>query len=104
MGNSTEANTIEDKFVKQNENEELVKVTPIEETPFGVLKAGDKYCLVLGKYRLTENLGSEEAVREEATNTSWERIMQICSIMVSESEDIADIRAELKTIRETLNY
>lgn len=104
MGNSTEANTIEDKFVKENENEELVKVTPIDETPFGILKAGDKYCLVLGKYRLTENLGSEEAVREEATNTSWERIMQIASIMVSESEEISSIRKSLKEIQERLQH
>ena len=102
MDNTTETNTNTNEFVNEK-SEELVKVTPIEETPFGILKAVDKYCLVLGKYRLTENLGSEEAVREEATNTSWERIMQIAAIMVSESDEIISMKKELKTIKEKLN-
>ena len=102
MDIAAETNTNTNDFVNEK-SEELVKVTPIEDTPFGILKAVDKYCLVLGKYRLTENLGSEEAVREEATNTSWERIMQIAAIMVSESDEIKSIKQELETIKEKLN-
>ena len=102
MDITTKTNTNTNEFVNEK-SEELIKVTPIEETPFGILKAVDKYCLVLGKYRLTENLGSEEAVREEATNTSWERIMQIAAIMVSESDEITSIKKELETIKEKLN-
>lgn len=84
-------------------NEELVKVTEIEETPFACLKIEDNYYLVLGKYRLTQAMESEEAVQVAATDASWHRIMQVCSIMIAESEELLKIKEEVETIKLLLN-
>lgn len=84
-------------------NEELLKVTPIEDTPFACLKKDDKYYLVLGKYRLTEDLKSEEECIQASTDASWNRIMQVCAIMIAESDEIIDLKKEINELKNKLN-
>jgi len=96
--NNTESNTAE----ISNLNEELVQVTPIEETPFACLKYDNNYYLVLGKYRLTQAMETKEAVEIASTDASWHRIMQICGIMVAESEDIENIKNEIQELKNKL--
>ncbi len=56
---------------------ELVEVKPIPNTPFAAVKVDTGWFLCIGKYRLSEILDSEEAVIEDAKDTSWDRLMQV---------------------------
>ena len=100
MDITTETNSVSTDL---KANEELLKVTQIEDTPFACLKNDDKYYLVLGKYRLTQELKSEEECKEAATDASWNRIMQICAIMIAESDEIIDIKKEIEELKNKLN-
>lgn len=100
MDITQETNTI---GIDLKANEELLKVTPIEDTPFACLKNDDKYYLVLGKYRLTQDLKSEEECIEASTDASWNRIMQICAIMIAESDEVIDLKKEIEELKNKLN-
>lgn len=67
-------------------NEDLVNVTPIDGTPFTAVKAGDKYFLALGKYRISDLKDNAREVIEESTNTTWGMIMSVIQIMILEHE------------------
>lgn len=66
-------------------NEELVTATPVEDTPFHIIKTGDKYFLALGKYRLTELFDSFGDVETEVINSTWELLFKVISVAVTES-------------------
>lgn len=72
----------EETTKETSSNDQLVEIKPIEDTPFTAVKAGDKWFLALGKYRLTEPLESEEACIESTQDASWGRIMQVIQIMI----------------------
>lgn len=65
---------------------ELIKQTPIPDTPFTVLKYNDDYFLTMGKYRLTKALPSQNACLKAATDASWNRILQVIQIMINENQ------------------
>ncbi|AXH73042.1 MAG: hypothetical protein [Microviridae sp.] len=64
----------------------LFEQTKIHNTPFTAVKMDDKWFLTMGKYRLTNTLTSLKECEAEATDTSWERIMQIIQIMIEENK------------------
>lgn len=66
---------------------ELIKQTPIPDTPFTVLKYNDDYFLTMGKYRLTKALPSQNACLKAATDASWNRILQVIQIMINENQN-----------------
>ncbi len=64
------------------DNKQLVEIKPIEDTPFAAVKTEKTWHLVLGKYRLSTELGSYEECLEESKNATWQRIMQVIQIMI----------------------
>lgn len=84
----------------QSNPRELLEQIPIEDTPFIALRIDDKWYLTLGKYRLTKELPTLEAVQEETKNTTWMRIMQIIQIMINEHQikEQEERKAQLTTL------
>ncbi|AXH72096.1 MAG: hypothetical protein [Microviridae sp.] len=95
---------------------QLVEIKPIEGTPFAAIKTEKKWHLVLGKYRLTNELDSYEQCLAETMNTTWERIMQVIQIMIenqpaktvpntreAEAEPQANVEEDVHQIQLELN-
>ncbi|AXH76209.1 MAG: hypothetical protein [Microviridae sp.] len=61
---------------------ELIKRTPIEETPFHVIETDGKIFGAFGQYKITENQNSVEEVKEMLSLITWDRIVQISSIIL----------------------
>ena len=61
--------------------EELVKRTPVKDTPFTVIETDGKVFGVMGKYRLTEPYEISEVnhikVVNELLDITWNRIIQV---------------------------
>lgn len=89
-------------FMKQemeetvNVNSELIDVTPIEDTPFMVVRHDETYFLALGKYRLTEPMKDKDSVISYAKDTSWAIIMSIMKIVCIEHDAEKEKKEEIK--------
>ncbi|AXH76973.1 MAG: hypothetical protein [Microviridae sp.] len=68
-----------------SKNEKLYESTPIQDTPFQVVKMQEKYFLALGKYRLTDLMDTFEAVEQEVINSTWDLLFRVISVAVTES-------------------
>ena len=108
MGNSTEANTAKTYSLSGEElldnakkqTEETFKVHEVNNTPFAIIEKDNTFMVVLGKYRLHEgSFKTKVEAEEEATREDWERIMQVCGIMIANSDEINEIRTELKDLK-----
>lgn len=66
---------------------ELLEQVSIHDTPFTAVKFGKNWFLCLGKYRLTNQLGSLDECKAEAKDASWIRIMQIIKIVIQDHEE-----------------
>lgn len=73
-----------DKSNLNSEKEKLVEIKSIPETPFTAVRAGEKWFLALGRYRLTQPLEDEQACIENAKDVSWDRIVQVMRIISEE--------------------
>lgn len=81
------SDTHAEEITKSNSNsKQLLEQVPINDTPFTAIRMEDKWFLALGKYRLTNQLGSLEECKAEAQDASWIRIMQIMKIVIQEHE------------------
>lgn len=69
------------------ENKELIQQTPVEDTPFTMVKYEDKYFLTMGKYRLTEPMENESEVRKHLSTHKWEITLQLIDIMITMKEE-----------------
>lgn len=65
-----------------NIGSQLVNMTKVENTPFTIVEAEEGVYTVLGKYRISENLGTLENALEDAKRTDWERMMQVMGVMI----------------------
>ena len=74
---------IEDK----NDSSVELEFTQIEDTPFTIVKQGDKYFSVIGKHRITEDYLSKEICEAETTKLSWTRINQLIWIVLEKQEE-----------------
>ena len=72
-----------DNSNESGKTEELIEAHKVEDTPFTIIKYGEKWFLTMGKYRLTEP-GTKKEAEAEVHNTSWNRIMQIMMIVAEE--------------------
>ncbi len=61
--------------------EELVKRTDIENSPFVIIEAEGRIFGAMGNYRLTEVMGSVEEVRAELEGFSWNRVVQVIMLL-----------------------
>lgn len=92
------SDTHAEEITKSNSNsKQLLEQIKIDNTPFTAIKMDDKWFLALGKYRLTNQLGSLEECKAEAQDASWIRIMQIMKIVIKEHEEEQKLE---KTINE----
>lgn len=66
-------------------NTELVEQTPVQDTPFHIVRMDKKYFLALGKYRLTELFDDYAAVEAEVINSTWDLLFRVISVAVTES-------------------
>lgn len=56
-------------------------------TPFTIVKELDKYLVVIGKYRVSEDLATKEEAEEDAKRVDWDRMMQVMGIMIENYEE-----------------
>lgn len=93
---STKTNT--DKVLKLQQessnttDKENLNFKQIEKTPFTIVSEDDKVFAVMGKYRLTENYNSAEECEKAVTEITWNRLIQVMSIMINEDELIKKIK------------
>ncbi len=84
---------------KENENEEIIRRTEINETPFTIVTTEGKMFGVMGKYRLTEVYDVEDikdakdlediekVLEEELTKITWNRLVQVM-ILITGNENL----------------
>lgn len=68
-----------------SESSTLVEVKQIADTPFTAVRNEDKWFLALGKFKLSQTVGSEEEVIEMSKDTSWSRLMNIMFIVATDA-------------------
>lgn len=69
--------------VEETNKASLVEYEEVEETPFRVYGSGEnKYVVLMGKYRLTNELEKEEAI-EYAKKMDWDILLQVMTIIAS---------------------
>lgn len=71
---------------KQIENNEIIEVIEIKNTPFTAIKEENKWFITMGKYRLTNQLKSLEECKKAIKKDPWTIIMQVCLIMIKEDK------------------
>ena len=108
MGDSTETNTTKtyslsgDELLEKakNQTEEVFKAHEVKNTPFAIIEKDGDYSVVLGRYKLHEgNYKTLEEAQEEAAREDWERIMQVCGIMIANSDEINELKTEIKELK-----
>lgn len=78
-----------DSMDKKNSNsEELVTRKEIENTPFVVVGTEHGYFGVLGKYRLTEPMETEEEAEKATKEITWNRIVQVMMLVSEEMKEL----------------
>lgn len=76
--------TQEQTNVKDTNNTEcLIERINIEDTPFTIIKTDKGSFGTLGKYRITET-GTEEEIRKELITITWNRIVQVLTLITEE--------------------
>ena len=73
-------------------DKENLNFKQIKNTPFTIVREDDKVFAVMGKYRLTENYNNAEDCEKAVTEISWNRLIQVISIMINEEGLIKKIK------------
>ena len=76
----------EQKDLLNTTDKENFNFKQIENTPFTIVSEDEKVFAVMGKYRLTENYNSAEECEKAVTEITWNRLIQVMSIMINEEE------------------
>lgn len=75
------------------EQEELISRTEVKDSPFMIIgmdpaETGEKiYFGALGKFRLTENMGSEAEVAQDLKQLTWNRLIQVMTLVFDSLND-----------------
>lgn len=94
-----EQTTIESFEEQHSKSEELLKVTPIDDTPFAVVHDKEKnlYFGCMGNYRLTEGMQFENEAIKECTKLTWNNIVRtFMCILHNQNEVYNTIKDEIK--------
>lgn len=75
-GNAENTNNVD------SSKSELVEMVKVENTPFTLIRQESEWYVTIGKYRISESIGSKEEAMEDAKRVDWERVMQVCGIMI----------------------
>ena len=62
-------------------------VRKVEETPFHILESEKGYCIVIGKYRLTDWYKTQAEAYEDAEKITWNRIIQVIAVLTQKFEE-----------------
>lgn len=62
----------------------------LDGTPFTIVKREKEYLTVMGKHLLAKHDTKEEA-EKEAVNITWNRIVQVVAIFISEQEEVINL-------------
>lgn len=74
--------------------EELIHREDVENTPFTIMQIEDDYFATMGKYRLTELHKDKEKLKKELTKITWNRIVQVVSVMIQHENEIKNLTNE----------
>ena len=108
MGDNAKTNTNETHNLRGDEllekakrqTEEVFKAHNVDKTPFAIIEKDNTFTVVLGRYKLHEgHFKTIEEAQEEAMREDWERIMQVCGIMIANSDEINELKNEIKEIK-----
>lgn len=108
MGDTAKTNTTETNSISGEEllerakkqSEEVFKIHEVENTPFAIIEKDENFNVVLGKYKLHQgSYKTLEEAQEEAKREDWERIMQVCGIMIANSDEINELKTEIKELK-----
>lgn len=108
MGNTTETNTNETRSLSGDEllekakkqTEEVFKAHEVKKTPFAIIEKDNTFTVVLGRYKLHEgHFKTMKEAQKEAMREDWERIMQVCGIMIANSDEINELKTEIKELK-----
>ena len=67
---------------------------PLNGTPFTLVTDNGKVFGVMGNYRLTEGFESEEEAEKKVKAITWDRLVQVFSIMINEQDKIKQLNEE----------
>lgn len=82
----------EQKELLNTTDKQNLNFKQIKNTPFTIVSEDEKVFAVMGKYRLTENYNSAEECEKAVTEITWNRLIQVISIMINEDELIKKIK------------
>ena len=92
---NTETNTDKELKLQQElldtTDKENLNFKQIKNTPFTIVSEDEKVFAVMGRYRLTENYNNAEECEKAVTEITWNRLIQVISIMIKEQEFIKKI-------------
>lgn len=83
---------------KNEEAEELIKRTEVENSPFEIIQVEDRVFGIMGKYRVTEPYEDTEEnllkVKDELHEITWNRLIQVVAIMLENRNKIDELNKE----------
>lgn len=65
-------------------NEQLIEYHKVEGTPFTIARNGKEWFVLMGKYRLTEDVKTRRNAMQNALKMTWDRMMQVMQIMITD--------------------
>lgn len=70
----------------------IVKVDPIEGTPFQLVSVNEGFFVSMGKYRLTEYFDTPNLAINEVKNKSWSLILSVCSVIFETAGNVSSVK------------
>lgn len=90
------------EMIKEETVTELVEKKRIEDSPFTAVRHDEEWHLCMGKYRLAGPYKTEEETREDSKDVSWDRLLTIMSIMITEAEEVKKLQSEVTRLNGTV--
>lgn len=75
---------------------ELIKRENIENTPFTIITIEKEHFATMGKYRITEPTKNKEELIKEIQTITWNRLIQVISIMMEQDKKLITTKNEEK--------
>lgn len=86
MNSQDTNNTILDLTETDERNTQLIEREEVEGTPFTLIKHDEQWYILMGRYRLSEGMTKEDALKN-ANTMDWNKILQVMTIIVQNQED-----------------
>ena len=81
-------------LLDKQESSNEIEYTPVENTPFTIVKQNNMYYGLLSNHRLTESYLSEEVCKKELTEITWDRIVQVIWTVAEKMSKINEYKNE----------